>query len=71
MKKHEIKELSLGSIRYVFDETAAVKWFDLYVDLMQEMLLNKSSKTVGQAYIECGGEDQIGKESSSLLPKFD
>ena len=52
MKKREIHVLSVGSIRYVYDEQAASKWFDLYVELTKEILVSNASKKDGQTYIE-------------------
>ncbi|UPM56108.1 hypothetical protein [Gottfriedia acidiceleris] len=55
MKKHEIQKLSIGSIRYVYDEQAASKWFNTYVEIVKENLINNASKIDGQTYIENEG----------------
>ncbi|PGM54182.1 MULTISPECIES: hypothetical protein [unclassified Bacillus (in: firmicutes)] len=67
MKKHEIHELSIGSIRYVYDERAATKWFDLYVELAKEMLITNASKKDGQTYIEYERSEKNNEKDSSLL----
>ncbi|MEH7349131.1 hypothetical protein [Gottfriedia acidiceleris] len=68
MKKFEIQELSIGSIRYVYDEKAATKWFDLYVEFLKNSLLTNTSKDCGQAYICYEGSDEDAQKSNSLLP---
>ena len=68
MKKYEIQELSIGSIRYVYDEKAALKWFDLYVEFLKNSLLTNTSKNDGQAYICYEGSDEDVKKSNCLLP---
>ncbi|MFD1738346.1 hypothetical protein ACFSCX_17625 [Bacillus salitolerans] len=40
------KKLTIKSISYVHDPEAAKKWFDLYLNLVKEKLIQESSKSV-------------------------
>lgn len=60
VKRKEIKQVTLGSIQYVHDPQAAEKWFALYLECLHEKIMNSSSKTDEQTYIENekGGDDE-------------
>lgn len=44
MEKKKINQLTVGSIRYVYDEQAAWKWFDAYVEIVKKNLITNTSK---------------------------
>lgn len=58
------KSLKIRSISYVHDPEAAHKWFELYVEILTDGLIQKSVKMCSEGHINDYAENLLYKDES-------
>lgn len=69
-RMNAIPKVRMGTIRYIHHPDAATKGFNMYVDMMKEKLVQKTSIEAEASYVEYEGSEHIDEENSCLLSEF-
>ncbi|KAA1186174.1 hypothetical protein [Paenibacillus sp. B2(2019)] len=57
-------KLKIRSISYVHDPEAAQKWFEMYVEILTDGLIQKSAKMCSEDHINDYDENLLNKDES-------